>query len=343
IALAIARPAAPSSNPDEPRTTEIGSAPGSLCDDPDFRRWIELTPSSLDSLSRNAAARNFAVVSRADSLLQAGMYGDPESEEARSLARLYVQLRSWNAMDSILEMASGPGMAWVQRDLDFTGVVQEFSNLAMYPMRHIAKARVGDGAFCIRYDIPAKFDQVMVFGDSKIRIRNANLELESGEKVPVWSREWLAGDGKKLELLFEETFCGHIGRETVMDDGDEIEILFFYDLHGVHVRRHGVHHLNAMVTWRNVLQGDELPGRPRIGAAAYFPKIKIELPIFLPDLGLDDLREFPYPPPIFRSRLFQEPKQSFPDWLRANRRGEFENWPSLGPRPGILDERFPDL
>ena len=321
----------------------LQAAADALCDDPTPPRWIEINSAALDSINLEFSRYNQSVVWRADSLLRAGAYGDPESEEARARAVLYLQLRCRNAMESIFDLANGPGVAWLDRPEEFENLLSDYSNIAMYPLRQIVRARVGMGAFCMQYDIPERFEQVLPLGDSSIRMRSDRLRRESGEKVRIWSREWLAGDGDKLELLYEENFTGQVSKETIVDEGDEIEITSFSDLRGVYVRRHGVHRLQAMVFWRNRTEGDELPGHPRIGAAAYFPHIRIELPVFLPDLGLDDLREFAYPPPILQSRLFVAPEASFPSWLRGNTRGEFLDWRSRGPRPCVIDQRFPDL
>jgi hypothetical protein len=321
---------------------DFQAAPETLCDDPAPVRWVEINPATLDSINLAYSRYNQWVVARADSFLQAGDYGDPHSDEARVRARLYVQLHSRNAMETIFHLATGPGLAWLDHSEDFEDLLASYANIAMYPLRQIARARVGRGAFCMRYDIPARYDQVVPLGDTTIRLRSDRLRLQAGAVVPIWSREWLAGDGDKLELLYEEGFTGRVSKEVIVDEGDEIELTTFSDLCGVYVRRHGVHRLNAMVFWRNRANGDDLPEHPRIGAAAYFPNITIELPVFLPDLGLDDLREFPYPPPILESELFVSPETSFPSWLRGNRRGEFEDWRSWGPRPSLLDARFPD-
>lgn len=322
---------------------ELHAAPETLCDDPAPQRWLEISPTTLDSINLQFSRYNQSVVARADSLLLAGKYGEPSSEEARERACLYVQLHSRNAMETIFDLATGPGLAWLDRPHSFEDLLAQYSNIAMYPLRQVVRARVGRSAFCMQYEIPPKHDEVLPLGDVSIRIRSDRLKLENGVEVPIWSREWLAGDGKKLELLYEENFIGRVAKETIIDDGDEIEITSFSDLRGVYVRRHGVHRLNAMVFWRNRTDGDEVPQRPRIGAAAYFPQIRIDLSVLLPDLGLDDLREFPYPPPILESELFVAPEISFPSWLRGNTRGEFENWKSWGPRPRLIDERFPDL
>jgi hypothetical protein len=90
-----------------------------------------------------------------------------------------------------------------------------------------------------------------------------------------------------------------------------------------------------------VTHGERDPARPRAGAYAYFPRISIALPFFLPDLGLDDLREFDLPNPVV-SMDWVRAHPSTP-WMTVSPDAFFHPWEAIGPLPAEVDRRFPDL
>src|SRR5690606_34512743 len=89
-----------------PHRAALRAAPGALCDDPDPPRWIEISPSALDSINLAFSRYNLRVVGRADSMLRSGAYGDPRSQAARDQALLYLQLHCRNAMETIFDLAN---------------------------------------------------------------------------------------------------------------------------------------------------------------------------------------------------------------------------------------------
>jgi hypothetical protein len=129
----------------------------------------------------------------------------------------------------------------------------------------------------------------------------------------------------------------------IEDRGDSLELVMIYDLRGVYARKAGVHVLGALVAWRSIVAGDDPPANPRMGACAYFPRLTFILPTFLPDLGLDDLRDFAYPQPVAPKSWFYYPHRYLPPWVTATSTEVFTRWRSQGPRPRILSELFPDL
>jgi hypothetical protein len=111
----------------------------------------------------------------------------------------------------------------------------------------------------------------------------------------------------------------------------------------MYARRAGIHAIGAIVMWKNILRGTELPAIPRIGAIAYLPNLELRLPFFLPDIGFDDHRDFGYPMPLMRTECFRDPAAHFPAWFETNEAGAVYHWSGIGPRPTVIDERFPDL
>jgi hypothetical protein len=144
-----------------------------------------------------------------------------------------------------------------------------------------------------------------------------------------------------VDLAYERRCCGRIRTERILDRGDTLDLLVLDDIRGMYARKAGTHRLNALLFWRSRVEGDRDPARPRVGACAYFPGIHIHLPVFLPDLGLEDLREFDLPQPILPAEWFRNPTES--DWMTVHPGGMIRPWGARGPRPWILDERYPDL
>ena len=316
--------------------------PELLCDRDDLPVLVGLTRAGVDSIGRSFSRHNYELIARADSLLLSGYFGDPRSNDAIVVARHFVQLRSWNAMYTISNLTElRGGIARMEGAGHFLPFIEGYYNAAMYPLRHVEVAQAGEGAFCLRYRIPGDYDEVFALGSQRVRVRTHETKNQEGKKVRVLSREWAMGDGNKLELLFERNYTGRVHRETIVDRGDRLDLVVFYDLEGLYVRKHGTHKLSAIAIWRSALEADEVPKNPRVGAAAYFPEIDIDLPWFLPDVGLQDLRDFAYPPPLIATALL-EAAGLLPDWLGADDAGQFRGWDSLGPRPAVLDERFPD-
>ena len=153
----------------------------------------------------------------------------------------------------------------------------------------------------------------------------------------------MAGTGDKIRLLFENSFCGRVMLEQIVDRGDTLELLVIHDLEGIYLKKVGTHKMGAMVFWKSIPNEKLLSLEPRLGGCVYFPDIKLKLPFFLPDFGLSDLCDVAYPAPILTKSWFISPKQGCPPWLEVADGARFNNWNSNGPRPIIIEEYFPDL
>jgi len=317
--------------------------PRSLCDRQDIPDGTRLTHAAIDSTGRYFSDFNVSVLATADSLYRAGVFGPVGENDSRRGARRYFQIYSWNAIKTISDLTErGLELARVDGDGHMDPLLSDFMNGAMYPLRHIDRARLGADGFCMRYNIPTKYKESFKYGGAKITVEAKEVKID-GEKTRVLSREWIDGKGDKIELYFKDVFCGRVVREEIMDRGDRLELTTFFDMEGLHVHRHGTHHVSAMISWRSVPEEGKVIENPRIGAAAYFPRIKVELPIFLPDIGVEDLRDFAYPPPLMVMDAFLSPEAYFPDWIEAVDSGQLKDWETVGPMPLILSERFPDL
>lgn len=308
------------------------------------QKALPLTSSIIDSIGMAFSEHNARVIKEADSLLHGGAFGPPQSRDAQRSCLLYSQLRAWNGIQSVVALArrfdrvlAGEG------DSILIPFRTEYMNAAVYPLQFLKGMRLGENRFSVEYDAPVGYESHLMIGDQRVRFRTFRVKLPEKGKRLVLSREFLVADGKHVELLYEETVRGRVLWEEIVDRGDSLELLAIYDLAGMYARRAGVHPIGAIVMWKNILRGTELPVVPRIGAIAYLPNLKLRLPFFLPDLGLDDHRDFGYPMPLMRTESFHRPTDHFPSWFETTEAGTVYHWESLGPRPTILHERFPDL
>ena len=303
-----------------------------------------LTPSVTDSIGRAIARHNERVIARTDSLYRAGRFGAPDTPEAQRRALVHFQLRSWNGFRYTADLASSQDrLVLVTGDTPLAPFAKGYANTAVYPLRFIDKVRAGRGGFCVDYRIPESYDEKILDGGVTIRVRRQTVDLDGKGSTPVLNREAPTSLHKTVELLYESRFCGQVREERVVDRGDTLMLLSIDHLEGSHVRKFGTHQLGAITEWRSYVEGDRDPVNPRIGACAYFPHIHLDMPFFLPDLGLDDLRDFDFPFPMMKATWFQSPPKDVPSWLGLEATGTITGWDSAGPRPTELNTRYPDL
>ena len=126
--------------------------------------------------------------------------------------------------------------------------------------------------------------------------------------------------------------------ELVMDTTME-------DVSGQLVRKWGLHRPSAIVLWKSMVCDLQPPppGSRLLGSAIYFPKLQLNLPWFLPDLGFDDLRRFDFPQPLLTLEGVLDIRDRDLDWLRVEDNLRFAaDWEGDGDVPRFVSERFPD-
>jgi hypothetical protein len=303
---------------------------------------IELGEVGMDSLGRRMTAANDAAWERTDSLFRAGVFGDPGSEDARAKTLTHFKLRTRMALDYLADLCSDPFAHGVTEH----GLARPFgvwyANTTVFPIRFLEQGTVGAGGFCLRYRLPDSFDEPVMLGGVPVRIhRDQVKEDDALDPKAALSVQFSSELHSTIELLFLTEVCGQARRETIVDRGDTLELITVTEIEGMYARRGGTHRLGALVYWRSVTAGDRDPDRPRAGAYAYFPRISLSLPFFLPDIGLDDLREFDLPNPVV-SMDWVRAHPSKP-WVRVSPDAFFIPWKAMGPVPEEVERRFPDL
>lgn len=307
-----------------------------LCEDEGLAvtRW--LGASEADSLGRALVERNAEALSIAPALASAvGASQDPE------LVRLAFQLTAVDGLALVVELATMPGYLRTRGDDPLGPLRDGYENVAVYPLRFVRRATIGEGSFCLEYQVPSHFHESLRSGRLKLRMSTQWMTLPGGGRELVLVRDYPLGDDDTVEMIFRQRVCGKATALSVVDRGDSLQVFMVHDLEGIYVRKFGTHRLGALAMWRSV--GSQRLRKPRVGACAYFPRLKLSLPSFLPDLGLEDLREFGYPQPIMPRTWAMYPDQHLPAWLALTPTGAVAGWKSLGPRPAILESLLPDL
>ncbi len=305
------------------------------------RRLFE---SDIDSIGRDISRRNHEVFIRADSLYRAGRFGPRGDRETRRRARNYFQLRAETALDHIGRLSAQADTFFVTDQHAMLRPFGElYSSTAVYPLRFLSRGIVGPGGFCMEYSIPRRHRGEILQGGIPLVIRDDTVKTPCGDRVHILSLELRSDLHSTMNLLYEERFCGLVYRETVVDRGDTLDLLIIDQIQGLYVQRAGVHRMQAILSWRNRVKGDRVPDNPRIGAYVYLPAIRIELPLFLPSLGLHDLRIFSLPQPIIRIDGFGQWVGQDAEWINLLPGFGFTPWEPYGPIPDVINERYPDL
>lgn len=296
-----------------------------------------------ESIGAVCAMRNAEAISEAASA--SGIFDDHDADGSLAeRARLLFQLRAWDGLRLVAELAlSSPGSIIIGSDDALEPLRERYENVAVYPLRFIRGARLGHGAFCLQYDIPSRYDEVVRIGALTLRTGTRTVKLADRGEVRLLLKEYPLGDGDTVDMLLESTVCGEASITRIEDRGDSLELVTVHGLRGIYVRKAGVHRLGALMVWRSLPDMDDRSQHFRAGACAYFPKLTFALPLFLPDVGLDDLRDFEYPQPIVPRSWLLYPQRYLPRWLKPTASGVLAPSPSRGPRPRILERLFPDL
>jgi len=284
---------------------------------------------------------NLDLVTRTDALLQAGAFGKSTSKDARREARRHVKYLSLNALDFVGYISTQEATLWETDEEEIGAFFSGFANPGMYPIWGMKRCLLGGGAFCMEFDIAGTRGGHRVMGGRSVKLRPASLTRQ-GKKLTAWDIEMPVAEHDDSCFLFCSRYSGRIRTAEIEEDGQSIFVLILEDLEGFYVKKKGTHRCEALVLWRSIIEdGSWPPAKPMIGAAAYFPSLKLDLPLFLPDVNLADLRSFSAFQPLFALTTCRG--HSFPDWLEVSPEGVFEGWDSEGPIPRTLHEWFPDL
>jgi hypothetical protein len=321
-----------------PRLAMIGISHDLLA--PGVRRKV-LDQETASGIGSCLSDWNLGVVARADSLLRAGFFGDPQCNHARSEAGRYLKYHALTALDFIGFLGAQDEVVWETNEDEIAPFFREFANPGVYPVRGLKHVLLGGGTFSMEFEILCESDNQRMFGKSPVRLRTRELK-DGGQKRLGWELELTVLGNNKTQLLYDARYSGRLRRMIIEEEGAPLQLLILDSLEGFYVKKSGTHKCRAIVVWRNRLAADEWPPRvPRIGVAAYFPELRLHLPWLLPDVNLDDLRALAAIQPLLAADRCSH--EAFPEWVEVTDEGHFREWDGEGPIPAVVRDWFPDL
>jgi hypothetical protein len=349
VALAISLLATPASRVESgraglPGNREIRSTDAcSLCDDSIGARPRRLDEKGAEAIGTRLHEHNVGALARVDSLYRSSYFGPPRSSVARREARRCLEILTRNSMDYIADLSITDGEVFETDSKELARpFFQTFVNPGVYPVQGLVRARTGRGGFCMQYNLdhPFKAERIPGRKDAQLHAVEENLD---GVPMRMLKLVYPSGLHSTLDVLYEDRYCGHVERREIVDRGDTLDLTIIRDIRGSYVSKGGIHRVDALVFWRGRMPSDGWrEGSARVGAVAYFPEIHFSLPWFLPDFGLDDLRDFDLPQPLWLRTYHQ--KMRIPEWLDVSDPDRtIKEWKAEGPRPAVLDRMFPDL
>lgn len=283
---------------------------------------------------------NLALAAETDSLLRAGFFGSPPDAFARCEAGRYFKFHALTAIDFIAELGAEPRVVWETSEEEIAPLFCGFANPGIYPIWGLRRILLGGGLFRMEYEILKDFDGHRMLGVRPVRLRSVT--PENPADAPAWDLEMQIPSGGKAHYIFSNCYRGRVRREYVEEEGCPLTFLILDQVEGFSVERWGIHPCTALIFWRSDLPpGEWPPEAPRLGAAAYFPDLKLDLPGFLPDISINDLQRFSATQPLISAEACQP--GVLPPWISVTTDGIFRNWKAEGPIPTIVTEWFPDL
>jgi len=306
-------------------------------------RIVALDEKRVADLCESFARANVRAIARIDSLYRAGLFGGPGSREAAHGARLAFALLSQSAFDYVADLGTRrQSIATANTAALRRPFGEMYLHCGAYPFQSLRQALAGNGRFRMEYDLVEDVREQVEFAIGRpVEVRDETVEAD-GRETHVLRMPYPTSEHGEIELLFASPYHGCISRFSVVDRGDTLDVILLAGIKGGYVRKHGIHRLAGIAAWKS--RFDERnwdPHRARVGAAAYLPGIHVELPWLLPDMGVEDVREFRVPQPIL-SREFVRSRRGVPPWLDLTPSGMIAGWEPEGPRPKLIDVYFPD-
>ena len=287
------------------------------------------------------ADANEARLAEIDARLREGAYGPPGSPAAHSSARALAKTSLFNVYHFLYGLASDPSRV-VQADAAaLDGVLEGFTEPALFPIARLRRLRAGRSQICLRYDLSELASGETVLGGVRLAY-SVRDETIDGHLRRVLSLVYRSSSVSHYEVLLTEHYSFSVSKTLVPGPPTPYELFAFRNVQGGWIRRWGLHRPTAFAFWTSPPEVEhDAPTRSRTaGICVYIPHLRLVLPI-LPDIGFDDLRLLHLASPFLRVEYVRGAKR--PSWLVVDDRLTFGDWASLGDPPPALRQLFPDL
>jgi hypothetical protein len=315
-----------------------------LFDNPEGHQVVHLDAATIDSVGTEISNRNMDLVNRIDTAFHEGRYGDPDSDDSRREALAALIYNSETAFDFFLTLALQDDVIFSTSEPDLMeAFTSRFRNPGLYPIVNLVDARAGFGHFCVMFEVERDEKRDIVVSGEKMSAWTEKVEIDD-TTMQVVNIDMKTLSHDRVHVVYEEYSCGAV-RTFDLEVGEQpLRIAVMEGLHGQYVRKWGFHRPAAVVLWKS--PGTEISPPPAdaryLGSAIYFPKLQLELPWFLPDIGFDDLRRFDFPEALLSIDAVNEVRERKMEWLEIKDNYRFANWEGEGEIPEFVHERFPD-
>jgi hypothetical protein len=305
--------------------------------------FLVLTEGDLLGAATALAEENEARIAQIDAELSRGAFGDPGSRRARETAHTLARVSLPNLYNYLFRFAADPDRVYESGPGPLARVAAEFVEPLLFPVARLRRVRMGRGRVCLQYDLDETGEGWTSMGGKVTRYRVSDVEIED-QKRRVLAVEFDSATAGRVEILVAEHYSFAVDRVQTTSPRATYDLFVVGSLDGVWVRHHGVHRPEAFAYWVSSPEPGPAPispvSPPMVGVRVYFPGLKFVLPLFLPDIDLEDLRPLGLPMPFLSTSYFA--RGANPSWLKTSRRLEFDNWIGIGELPVGVRERFPN-
>lgn len=299
-----------------------------------------LDSQTMENVADHMARFNSQLIHRTDSLYATGYFGEFGTDYAIDQAVRYLKYLSLSSIDFISFLSAQEEVIWETNEQEMSSYYRGFANPGIYPIWGLKRARLGGGAFCLEFDVVESVKEKRMIGLRPVKLEAYLVEVDPNQRQPAWSLEMPTLEHGTTRYLFCDRYTSQVRRSIVEENGVALEVLILDGIEGLYVEKHGLHKCTGLVFWRSLVSEEYWPPEADyLGAAAYFPDLKLKLAM-LPDIGLNDLREFGAFQPLLSAADCTAAGK--PDWLRLTDAGQIENWNNEGPIPEVIRVWFPD-
>ncbi len=304
---------------------------------------VHLTPAAVDSIGFEIAGENLALIEAIDAAYREGKYGKPGEKSSKEGAVTAFIYNAKTAFDLVTSLALQSDVIYETSEEDLReAFTSKFRNPGFYPVVDLAAARTGFGRYCLTFHVDRPKKEIVIAGDA---MTGWSEEIDlGGKRTRVLNIDMKTFSYDRVHVVYERHSEGAILAFDATVGGAPVSVVAMEGILGQYIRKYGFHDVNALAMWKTRVEplGCPAKGQAALGAAIYFPSLKVETPWFLPDLGFDDLRKFEYPEPLLTMESVQALQERKLEWLKIKKNLRFANWEGDGGIPDDLKARFPD-
>jgi hypothetical protein len=316
-----------------------------LFGNPENAPVIHLDATAIDSIGRAISDSNVALIDRIDEAFRAGHYGDPSTSEAKDAARAALIYNAHVAFDFVSRITLQDGVIYSTSESDLReAFTRSFRNPGIYPIMNLLEARAGFGRCGMRFEVDDPQKREILVSGEKMKCWTEDVDFGE-EKRRVVNIDMKTFSNDRVHVVYEAMSCGTMRSFETEMDGWPVRVVTMEGLEGQYVRKFGFHKPEAVVLWKSASGGALEPPpaeRRYLGSAIWIPRLKLQLPWFLPSIGFHDLRKFDFPEPVLTTAAAEAVRARGLEWMNLRKDQRVANWEGDGAVPAFVSERFPD-